>query len=41
MKGNSLQDFYGSTFLADTIEVVDEDVEEKVDQVRSLLEELA
>lgn len=40
MKGNSLQDFYGSTFLADTIEVVDEDVKSKVDHVRSLLEEL-
>jgi len=41
MQGNALQDFYGSSFLANSFEIVDEDVEEKVDQVRSALEELA
>lgn len=40
MKGNALQDNFGSTFLADTINLDTVDVEKEVERVRGLLEEL-
>lgn len=40
MQGNALQDNFGSTFLADTIDVDTMDVEKEVERVRGLLEEL-
>jgi len=41
MKGNALQDNFGSTFLADSIDVISVDIEKEVEHVRELLEELA
>ena len=41
MKGNALQDNFGSTFLPDSIEVTSIDMEKEVDRIRELLEELA
>ena len=41
MKGNALQDNFGSTFLPDSIEIKSVDVDNEVERVRELLEELA
>lgn len=41
MKGNALQDNFGSTFLPDKIDLSDVDVDEEVQRVKEVLEELA
>ncbi len=41
MKGNALQDNFGSTFLPDNIKLVSIEADKEVERVRELLEELA
>ena len=41
MKGNALQDNFGTTFLADSLEVNTVDTEKEVERVRGTMEELS
>ena len=41
LQGNSLQDNFGSTFLPTEVDFLSVDVEKEIEQVRSMLEELA